>query len=146
INFKLVLTKNISRAEEPRVRRLSIKDLPAIEQLYATAYPDNWFNSRMLLSGKYFGYFVDDIPVGVAGIHVYSAEYKVAALGNITTHPHFRKRGIGKILTQTLCYDLQKDVDVIGLNVRSDNSYALQLYKSLGFEIAGTYEECLLSN
>src|SRR5690606_4919491 len=70
INFKLVLTKNISRAEEPRVRRLSITDLPAIEQLYATAYPGNWFNSRMLLSGKYFGYFVDDIPVGVAGIHV----------------------------------------------------------------------------
>src|SRR5690554_6354998 len=146
INLKLVLLKKLSPPGTSPVSRLTLADLSAIEQLYAMAYPGNWFNSRMLLSGKYFGYFVNDILVGVAGIHVYSAEYKVAALGNITTHPDFRNRGIGKILTQTLCYDLQKDVEVIGLNVRSDNSYAIQLYKSLGFEIAGTYEECLISN
>lgn len=146
LNFKMVLKKKVAHTDDPNIRRLSLNELPEILKLYAEAYPDNWFDSRMLLSGKYFGYFTDDKLVGVAGIHVYSAEYKVAALGNIVTHNKYRQRKIGFKLTAALCDDLQKDVNIIGLNVRSNNKYAIRIYEKLGFIVEGTYEECLLIN
>jgi ribosomal protein S18 acetylase RimI-like enzyme len=45
-----------------------------------------------------------------------------------------------------LCHDLQQQVNVIGLNVKASNDYAVRCYKKLGFEIVGTYDECLLRN
>ena len=53
----------------------------------------------MLETGKYFGIRREGILVSVAGIHVYSPEYDVAALGNITTHPDFRGQGLGRKVT-----------------------------------------------
>ncbi|MFW6371675.1 MAG: GNAT family N-acetyltransferase [Bacteroidota bacterium] len=146
LNYKMVLHKRIQFSGDNSIKMLGIDDLPGLLKLYSEAYPANWFDSRMLESGKYFGYIVNDELAGVAGIHVYSAKYKVAALGNITTHPEFRKQGIGYKLTAALCADLQQNVDVIGLNVRSDNEYAICLYKKLGFEVEGIYEECLIKN
>ena len=84
--------------------------------------------------------------VGISGIHVYSSEYKVAALGNIATHPDYRGQQIGFKLTSKLCNDLKKSVDYIGLNVRSDNEIAIKCYKKIGFEIIGTYDECYIMN
>lgn len=34
---------------------LSSSDLPAIKELYAESCPGNWFDERMLSTGKYFG-------------------------------------------------------------------------------------------
>ncbi len=146
LNYKMALKKKVADPVVPGIRRLLQNDLNEILKLYAEAYPHNWFDNRMLESGKYFGYFLEDKLVGVAGIHVYSSKYKVAALGNITTHNDYRHRKIGSNITAALCYDLQKNVDIIGLNVRSDNHYAIRLYKNLGFDIEGTYEECFLKN
>jgi predicted GNAT family acetyltransferase len=80
--------------------------------------------------------------VGVAGIHVYSERYKVAALGNVTTHPEFRGQGVATAAVAKLCRELAHTVDNIGLNVKADNPGAIASYKRLGFEIIATYEEC----
>jgi ribosomal protein S18 acetylase RimI-like enzyme len=146
LNYKMVLQKKVNDPGDNNIRRLNSFDLPEILKLYSIAYLHNWFDSRMLESGKYFGYFAGIELAGIAGIHVYSAKYKVAALGNIATHPAYRQQHIGYKLSAALCCDLQQTVDVIGLNVRSDNEYAIRLYKNLGFEIAGVYEECLIRN
>jgi len=113
---------------------------------YKVAYPENWFDSRMVESGKYFGYFNEGSLVGIAGIHVYSPEYHIAALGNIAVHPDFRGRKIACKLTSVLCYDLKKSVDIIGLNVKSDNIAAIKCYDNIGFEIRSFYDECLIKN
>lgn len=146
VNYKMVLHKKVKGFADNNIRKLNTDDLSLLLELYSKAYPHNWFNSRMLESGKYFGYFSDKTLAGVAGVHVYSVRYNVAALGNITTHPDFRKQGIGYKLTASLCADLQETTGVIGLNVRSDNEHAVSLYKKLGFQIEGVYEECLLQN
>lgn len=146
LNYKMVLHNKVSDPGDVNIRRLKVEDLPEVKELYSVAYPNNWFDSRMLESGKYFGYFIKGGIVGVAGIHVYSAKYKVAALGNIATLPAFRNQKIGYKLTAALCHDLQHSVNFIGLNVRSDNEHAIRLYKRLGFRIEGTYEECLMKN
>jgi ribosomal protein S18 acetylase RimI-like enzyme len=142
----MILTREACDPNDKNIRKLSIEDLAIIKELYSVSYPQNWFDSRMLETNKYYGYFINYKLVGVSGIHVFSEEYKVAALGNIATHPDYRGQQIGYKLTSALCFDLQKCVDLIGLNVRSDNEYALKCYKKIGFEIIGTYDECCIKN
>jgi hypothetical protein len=67
--------------------RLNKTDLPSLQALYMASYPKNWFDPRMLETGHYFGIKEGDAIVCVAGVHVYSPRYRVAALGNISTHP-----------------------------------------------------------
>lgn len=146
LHYKMVLKKVVPEEDDKNIRRLSVTDLPVINELFAVSYPHNWFDSRMLETNKYYGYFNNGQLIGVAGIHVFSEEYRVAALGNITTHPDFRGRKIGYKLTSALCRDLQKCTDLIGLNVKADNEYAIKCYHKIGFEIIGTYEECYIKN
>lgn len=139
---KMALRNLVSLEPDTAIRRLLQTDIPAAEALFAQAYPDNWFDPRMLDTGKYFGYESAGKLVGIAGIHVYSAQYRVAALGNITTHPDFRQQGISRKLTTRLCVDLLHSTDYIGLNVRSENSPAIRMYETIGFEWIGNYDEC----
>jgi ribosomal protein S18 acetylase RimI-like enzyme len=129
---------------DPSIRRLSPDDMSAVVDFYRNAYPHNWFDKRMLETGKYFGYFHENTLAGVAGVHVYSAQYKVAALGNVAVLPVFRGRQTGFRLTSVLCNDLTKTAETIGLNVREDNEPAIRLYQKAGFEVTGRYEECLV--
>ncbi|MDZ4711065.1 MAG: GNAT family N-acetyltransferase [bacterium] len=141
--LKMSLQKNdlVLFAENPAVRRLEVTDIEQIKKFYEESYPDNWFDKRMLESGKYFGYFINDKLAGIAGIHVYSGKYKVAVLGNITTDPVHRGRSICTNLTSALCADLFETVDNIGLNVHSENTAAIKSYGMVGFKITGEYEE-----
>jgi len=145
-NYKMSLTKKVEEVKENNIRKLNLDDLTIIQEFYSAAYPQNWFDSRMLQTDKYYGYFIENKLVGVSGIHVYSKEYKVAALGNIATHPDYRGQQIGYKLTSALCFDLQKTVNGIGLNVKSDNENAIKIYRKIGFEIVGEYDECLIKN
>ena len=98
----------------------------------------------MYETGKYFGYFKGEKILGVAGIHVYSSLFRVAALGNITTDPDFRGQSVCKKVTSVLCRDLFETTDIIGLNVHKENVSAISCYKSLGFEINGNFEEFMI--
>ena len=129
------------------IRPLTTADLPALNDLYAAAYPGNWFDPRMLETGQYLGLPVEDGSlVSVAGVHVYSPDYRVAALGNIATHPGYRGRGLASALTAALCRRLLPNVETIGLNVHSGNAPAVSLYENIGFEPTAVYHEYTLSS
>lgn len=128
----------------PEAVRLSGTDLNDIVQLYDRSYPGNWFDPRMLETNQYFGIRKDSRLISAAGVHVYSEQYRVAALGNITTHPDYRNRGYGRTVTARLCQSLSERVDHIGLNVKADNDIAVHCYKKLGFEIVASYEEYMV--
>lgn len=127
--------------ENNNIKRLIVSDLDLAKNFYSESYSDNWFDKRMLETGKYFGYFAEGEIMGISGIHVYSSLYKVAVLGNITTHPTHRGKSICTKLTSVLCKDLFKTVDKIGLNVHSENKAAIRSYEKVGFKITGKYEE-----
>src|SRR5207249_10409817 len=91
--------------------------------------------------GQYYGIRHGTSLVSAAGIHVYSPQYKVATLGNVTTHPDYRGQGLGTAVCAKLCQALLQTVEHIGLNVKADNTSAIASYMRLGFEHIASYEE-----
>ena len=120
---------------------LTEADLPEMLDFYARSYPHNWFDARMVATGQYFGLRENQQLISVAGVHVYSQRYRVAALGNIVTHPTHRMKRYATLVTARLCQALLDEVDCIGLNVKADNEAALACYRNLGFEIVAPYGE-----
>ncbi|MEM7159864.1 MAG: GNAT family N-acetyltransferase [Myxococcota bacterium] len=128
-----------------QVQPLHGEQLDEIQAFYARAYPGNWFDARMLQTGHYVGLWQAGSLVSVAGVHVFSPRYGVAALGNITTAPECRGRGLARRVTAALCRGLYREVELIGLNVKADNVSAIACYERLGFATIGEYDEVALT-
>jgi ribosomal protein S18 acetylase RimI-like enzyme len=132
-----------SRSRQGQFIRLDTSHESALGQLFAAAYPDNYFVPRMLQTGKYFGYSEGDVITAVAGVHVVSDEHRIAVLGNITTHPDHRGRGLATDLTRVLVAELVSEGKMVCLNVKADNAPAIACYRKLGFVPVHEYEEAL---
>ncbi|MCP4609381.1 MAG: GNAT family N-acetyltransferase [Planctomycetes bacterium] len=132
------LLPNIDTSE---AEGLSVSNLDEILSFFEKAYPGNFFEPKMLETKQYCGIRQSGELVSVAGVHVYSARYRVAALGNIATHPDCRGRGYGRIAAAKVCKSLLKEIDDIGLNVKADNTSAIKCYEKLGFEATGSFGE-----
>jgi ribosomal protein S18 acetylase RimI-like enzyme len=125
--------------------RLSPADLAEVQEFYGAAYPDGWFDPRMLETGQYFGVRRDGTLASVAGVHVYSPAYGAAAIGNVATRPELRGHGLATVATGALCRSLLERTPHVGLNVRADNASALACYRRLGFETVASYDEYMLT-
>lgn len=112
---------------------------------YDEAYPGTWFVPRMLATGRYVGLRRDGRLACVAGVHVYSPAWRVAALGNVATLPEVRGQGLARGVCASLCRLLLADgIEAIALNVRADNVAAIASYTRLGFEPVAEYVEASL--
>lgn len=143
LHHKMALTNlaSLDAFDTSDVIPLSVADEAELKEFYRVSYPENWFEPRMLETGHYYGIRHGGVLMSAAGVHVYSQSYRVAALGNIATHPQFRKQGLARVVCAKLCQELLRKVDYIGLNVKADNSSAIACYTKLGFECVNTYEE-----
>jgi RimJ/RimL family protein N-acetyltransferase len=142
-HYKMILKdkQSLHKIDTKSTNKLFKRDIEEMNTLYSTAYPDNFFDPRMLETGMYFGIKNKNQLICVAGIHVYSKEFRVASLGNITTHPDYRNKGYGTAATAKLCIELLKNVDTVGLNVGTDNTSAVKSYEKIGFTITDLYRE-----
>jgi ribosomal protein S18 acetylase RimI-like enzyme len=128
-----------------RAARLGPGDLDEVLDFYERAYPGTWFEPRMLETQRYVGIRGPAGLVCVAGVHVWSPAWRVAALGNVATLPEARGRGLATAACAQLCLQLLDDgIDVVSLNVRSDNHAAIRAYEKLGFAHAADYVEVSL--
>jgi len=139
-HLKMVLDR-LAGDVTPEGDVLTVADRDELERLYAEAYPGNWFDPRMLETGQYVGVRRAGRIVAVAGVHVWSPEYRVSAIGNVTTHPDHRGHGLAGRVTAALCHLLRRTTDVISLNVRADNAAAIAVYERLGFVPTAGYDE-----
>jgi predicted GNAT family acetyltransferase len=144
---KMLLTDSarLTTVDTADVVHITPADQAEVERLFADSYPGNWFDPRMLETNFYYGIRRDGQLVNVAGVHVYSADFRVAALGNITTHPAYRGQGLATATGAKLCRELGASTDYIGLNVNRANASAIFAYERLGFEWKANYGEYMLT-
>jgi methionine synthase I (cobalamin-dependent)/GNAT superfamily N-acetyltransferase len=142
-HYKMALTDKslLSNFDTSGAEDLSMSHLSEIISLFKKAYPRNYFEPRMLETKQYYGIRHSGELVSTAGVHVSSRRYRVAALGNVTTHPKYRGKGYGTTVTAQVCKSLLCDIDHIGLNVKADNTSAIGCYEKLGFEVIDSYGE-----
>lgn len=144
VHRKLALERPqaLERYDTADVELLDAADLAHVEAFYARAYPGTWFQARMLATGRYVGVRRDGELVCVAGVHVWSPTWSVAALGNVATLPEARGEGLATAACARLCRVLLEDgIETISLNVRADNTPAIRAYEKLGFAHAADYVE-----
>ena len=60
---------------------------------------------------------------------------RIYLIANVATHPDYRRRGIGRALTERVMKQARdKKASAIWLHVRDDNPGAIKLYQDLGFQ------------
>src|SRR5262249_12702084 len=114
-------------AEPVGVTALGPGDVPELRAFFAgPAYRDDerggrFFEPYMLELFPWVGLREAGELVSVAGLHVLSRRYGVAALGNIATRPDRRGRGLARALTARLTRSLLAEIPLVGLNVAVSN-------------------------
>lgn len=129
---------------ESSVERLGPADAAELDAVYATEPGAGFFLPHMLDGGVFFGIRDGGQLVSVAGTHVLSDDYGVAAIGGVFTVPSLRGRGLARVVTSAVAATLVERVSTIGLNVTSANDPARRVYESLGFSAVFSYEEAEL--
>lgn len=120
---------------------LTESDIQELRAFYAESYSDNWFEPQMVKTGRFVALRDKSGIAAVAGVHVYSPRFSVAAIGNVATRRDVRNRGYGRRVTADLCRRLLSDGLRVGLNVRTDNAAAIAAYRKIGFRPVARYRE-----
>lgn len=127
-------------SDEIRVRRMREADLERVLQIehesYSTPWPESSF--RGLLRRSDATLLVADTNATVAGYAVSWAVLDQGELGNIAVAPEYRRRGIARVLIETVIDDMKdRGVRELFLEVRVSNVPAQTLYDQYGFEVIG---------
>lgn len=150
VKMKLEDAGALARFELPGIERLGPEHAPELEDFYGKrAYRDDegrgFYAHYMLEQFPWFGLREHGELVSVAGVHVFSQRYGVAALGNVATTPARRGRGLARAVCARLARELAARVPLVGLNVATANSAARRCYEALGFRAVLRYEEAVLT-
>ncbi len=114
--------------------KLDVSHKPLLEELYSHGGGDA-FRQRSLELGVFYGVFDGERLVSVAGTHIVSDNERIAALGNVMTHPDYRGRGLATVATSAVCEELlSRGIEMIGLSVSRSNEAAICVYENIGFK------------
>ena len=122
-----------------RLSGANLADLQSLYRLYAEAH----FSPYQLMQGIFYGVERNGRLVSVAGTHLVSPAYGVAAIGNVFTHPGFRGRGYAKACTAAVLRELAGRVQTLVLNVGAENHAAQHIYVGMGFNRHCDYFEAM---
>lgn len=126
----------------PLAFRLTGARLAEVQSLYRL-YAEAHFSPYQLMQGVFYGVERDGRLVAVAGTHLISETYGVAAVGNVFTHPDYRGRGYAQACTAAVVRDLAERIPTVVLNVGADNLVAQHVYERLGFSAHCEYYEAM---
>lgn len=122
------------------ITQMEREHLEAVAELEKTCFSTPWTYENLAESLEndtaYFFVALDDEKViGYIGVNVISDSCFV---DNIAVYPEYRRQGVGTALLKIAA--LTADVmgtDFISLEVRESNYAAIELYRSMGFEVMG---------
>jgi ribosomal-protein-alanine N-acetyltransferase len=124
-----------------QLRRLTPRDLPAVEAIERRAYPTPW--SRSMFAGELskpssicLGAFDGD--GSLVGYLIISRYVDAWHVMNVATDPDQRRRGVATMLLERLFELTARDAQRgYTLEVRVSNADAIRLYERLGFRARG---------
>jgi ribosomal-protein-alanine N-acetyltransferase len=125
------------------IRRLTLADLAAIEQIERRAYPTPW--SRSMFAGELakpssicLGAFDTDVDEQLVAYLIISCYADAWHVMNVAVHDDYRGQGVATQLLNRL-FELTAADDRRGytLEVRVSNTAAIRLYERLGFVARG---------
>lgn len=133
----------LADASEHEVVQVSHADTADLIALYRH-YPDAFFEPYQLESGLYYGIRQGETLVAVAGVHSISESLGIGVIGNIVTHPDYRRQGLSVVCTRHLLTKMFERVPLAALNVNVSNKAARKAFSRLGFVDNAVYLEGLV--
>jgi len=149
--LQLASASDLASHELPDIETLGPEHADEIEEFRARRAhrpgeaAGGFYERFMLELSPWFGVRRGGELVAIAGVHVVSRRYGVAALGNVATAPEFRGRGLARAVCARLARELARHVPLVGLNVATANASARRCYETLGFRSVLRYSEALLT-
>ncbi len=131
------------------IQKARTKDFDIIFNIEEMSYKDPWPREVFIMdflfnsSAHYYVAKINDCTAGFLGI--WDEENKIHVI-NVTVHPQYRRKGIGRHLVAfAINYAKEKGKKEIYLEVRKTNIFAIKLYESMGFfereRIANYYQD-----
>lgn len=122
---------------EGQVRRLTGSDVHRINSLYRSDGTTAFYTAENINQALYYGAFEEGRMVAVAGTHVISPVDEIGVIGNVFTHPIYRGRGIGRLVTSAVTQEVLKSCREAVLSVDPANVAAVKAYEGLGYQEVG---------
>jgi len=111
--------------------RLTSEDTDDLREIYKLSGTPAWTPNALNL-GPFFGVRNDEERIiAVAGVHFVS-KYG-AEIGNIATHPEFRRKGYAQCCVAAVTREVLRESERVVLHFFSDNLPAQSLYEKMGF-------------
>jgi RimJ/RimL family protein N-acetyltransferase len=132
--WRMVVEPERFRPVKGRCIRLAAEHSSKIKALFALG-EGFAFHPAQLEQGVFYGILIQDQLAAIAGTHVVSPTYGLAAVGNVITAPGQRGKGYGTSATGAVVDDLfRRGIRQVVLNVAQGNAPAIHVYQKLGFE------------
>lgn len=138
VSLRLSVSRESFRPVDGAARRLRGRDLADVDALQRSE-GFGFHSAAALDDGVYYGVYNAGRLVAMAGTHVVAPEVGVAIVGNVVTHPRYRRRGYGTAVTSAVTAALLETCPFVLLTVEERNETALRIYQRLGYR-----EECRL--
>jgi ribosomal protein S18 acetylase RimI-like enzyme len=131
--LRMKVTADAFRPPRGKARRLHGRDVRLVNRLYNTGGTAVSYTARHIEEGVFFGAYVGQRLVAVAGTHAVSPTHGVAVVGNVYTHPHYRGRGLGTLVTGVVTAAVIDACPLVVLSVDPSNRAAVRAYQRLGY-------------
>ena len=131
--FQMVYNGSVQElTSEQTIQPLDSKNIPAMLALTAQTVPGP-FSEKTIDFGHYHGIFNKDRLVAMAGQRLHPGTF--AEISGVCTHPDFTGKGFARQLILHQIRRILENNETPFLHVKSENSSAIKLYQSIGFEI-----------
>ena len=110
---------------------LSEEHIPQMLELTALTRPGPFLQQTIRFK-NYFGIFIEDRLAAMTGQRMHPLPYMEVSA--VCTHPHFRGMGYAKTLMLHVMKLILDDSFTPFLHVLSNNTNAIELYKTIGFQ------------
>lgn len=125
------------------VQRLHLDATPALQALFAHGgeHAPDAFSPSQVAEGVFYGIYDGATLAAAGGTHLIARQVGIGAVGNIYTHPAYRRLGYATLITSAVTAALLADGLTVVLNVNQRNAPALAVYTTLGYRTACRFVE-----